>query len=172
MTTRPIRTHVRAAAVALCGAAAAAVAVAAVSVPAAATGRPQPSRTAALTSLPVVINCAGQGQTRPRLYILACGDGNAYLTGLHWAAWGSSAAFASGISTFNDCVPSCKAGHFLRFPVLGTLWRAEPRPGHHGQRYFVRLTIIYTGVRSYRTGGKPHHLPVTVTYPLSAFGGA
>jgi hypothetical protein len=42
-------------------------------------------------------------------------------------------------------------GH--RLPVLVALWRAEPLPGHAGQRYFTRLTIIYTGNRSYRAGG-------------------
>ena len=65
----------------------------------------------------------------PRPY-LACADGNAYLGGLHWAAWGSSAAFAGGTSTFNDCVPSCVAGHGHSFPALVALWRPEPRPGH------------------------------------------
>ena len=127
---------------------------------------------AASATVPVVIDCAMRPQVHPRQYILACGDANAYLTGLHWAAWGSSSAFAAGISTFNDCTPACKSGHFLRFPMLAALWRAKPLPGHAGQRYFTRLTIVYTGSRAYHSGGKPHHLPVTVTYPLSAFGGA
>jgi hypothetical protein len=111
-------------------------------------------------------------QVHPRQYILACGDANAYLTGLHWAAWGSASAFVAGVSTFNDCTPTCKAGHFLKFPMLAALWRAEPLPGHLGQRYFTRLTIIYTGNRAYRERGKLYHLRATVTYPLSAFGGA
>ena len=41
-----------------------------------------------------------------------------------------------------------------------------------GQHYFTRLTIIYTGSRSYRAGGKLYYLPATTTYPLSAYGGA
>jgi len=76
-----------------------------------------------------------------------------------------------GISTFNDCVPSCADGRFHSFPVLAALWRAEPRPGHAGQRYFTRLTIIYTGNRSYRAGGTLHRVPLTETLPLSAAGG-
>jgi len=58
------------------------------------------------------------------------------------------------------------------FPALAALWRTEPLPGHPGERYFTRLTIIYTGTRSYRAGGKTYHLSQTVTYPLSASGGA
>ena len=64
------------------------------------------------------------------------------------------------------------AGHGHSFPVLVTLWRAEPRPGHPGQRYFTRLTLIYTGSRTYRADHILRHLPVTATDPLSAYGGA
>jgi hypothetical protein len=56
--------------------------------------------------------------------------------------------------------------------VLATLWRAEPLAARPGERHFTRLTIIYTGPRSYRAGGKTYHLHQTVTYPLSASGGA
>jgi len=49
----------------------------------------------------------------------------------------------------------------------------RPQPRHSdGQRYFTRLTIIYAGPRSHRAGGKTYHLHQTVTYPLSASGGA
>jgi hypothetical protein len=121
---------------------------------------------------PVVINCAGHAQTRPGSYTLACADGNAYVSGLHWAAWGSAAAFGSGTYWFNDCVPSCVAGHGHSFTVLTALWRAKPLPGHPGERYFTRLTLIFTASHSYRAGGRVHHLPGTQTLPLSAGGGA
>ena len=128
--------------------------------------------TATAASVPVVVDCAVHPRTRPGQYILACANGGAYLASLHWAAWGSSAAFADGISTFNDCVPSCAAGHGHRFPVLVVLWRPEPLAGHVGERYFTRLTIIYTGSRTYSAGAKQYHLPATATDPLSAYGGA
>ena len=169
---RPAR--IRAAA-ALCGIAAIAAA-AAVAAPADAARSPQaahhPSAVAAAAKLPVVINCAGHGQTRPRQYVLACGDGKAFLTGLHWASWGSAAGFGSGTSVFNDCIPNCVAGHVHKFPVLVALWRVRPLPHHPGQRYFTELTVIYTGNRSYRAGGKTLHVPPTPTFPLSPFGGA
>jgi hypothetical protein len=172
MTTQPRRGRIRAAAIALCGIAAIATTVGAASTPTAAAGRQQTMAvTATAAHVPVVIDCAVHAQTRPGQYVLACADGNADLARLHWATWGSSAALADGISTFNDCVPNCVSGHGHSFPVLVALWRAEPWPGHAGERYFTRLTIIYTGSRTYRAGGKLYHLPVTATDPLSAYGG-
>ena len=172
MTTRLARTRLKAAALALCGIAAIGVAVSAASAPAVAAGRSQSAAVTASAPVPVVVNCAMHGQVRPRQYILPCADQNSVLTGLTWAAWGSSSAFAAaGINTFDDCIPSCAAGHFHSFPVLAALWRAEPWPGHPAQRYFTRLTLIYTGPRSYRAGGRLHRIPVTVTYPLSPGGG-
>jgi hypothetical protein len=173
MTTQPTRGRARAAAAALCGIAAIATAACAAPAPHAMAAAPQPvAADVAAASVPVVVDCAVHGQTRPGQYNLACAGGGAYLSGLHWASWGPSAAFADGFSTINDCVPSCVAGHGHTFPVLVALWRAEPRPGHPGQRYFTRLTIIDTGSRTYRAGGTLHQLPVTATDPLSPYGGA
>jgi hypothetical protein len=169
MTTILARSRVRAAAIALCAIAASATAATALW-PTAAAG--QSRNLASTAAVPVVISCTGHAQTRPGRYVLACADGNAYLTGLSWAAWGSASAFAAGTDTFKVCIPTCTAGHLHNFPVLAALWRARPLPGHPGERYFTRLTLIYTGSRSYRAGGKTYHLHQTVTYPLSAFGGA
>ena len=173
MTTQPMRGRTRAA-LALCGIAALAAAACAAPALNAATRSQQ---SAAVTSvpaagLPVVVDCAMQAQTRPGQFVLACADGGASLSGLHWASWGSSAAFADGTSTLNDCVPTCVAGHGHSFPALVALWGAQPRPGHAGERYFTRMTIIYTGSRAYHAGGKLYHLPPTVTEPLSPAGGA
>lgn len=165
--------RIRIAALTLGGIAAVAVA-AATAGPAAARTQHSPAAAAAAAgaSVPVVISCTGQAQTKPGSYVLACGDGNAYLKALHWVAWGAASAFASGTETIRVCVPTCTSGRLHSFGVLAALWRAEPRPGHAGQSYFTRVTLIYTGNRSYRAGGKTYHLPQTVTYPLSASGGA
>jgi hypothetical protein len=130
---------------------------------ASATTAQQPAAAVPAANVPVLVDCAVHGQVRPGQYILACGDGGGYLSGLHWAAWGASAAFADGTSTINNGDS---------FPVLVDLWRAEPRPGHAGQRYFTRLTLVFTGNRSYTEGGAVHEFPATLTYPLSSFGGA
>jgi len=174
MTTHAARNRVKAAAATLCGTVAIAAAVWAASAPASAAVRSERAAVAvaATTGNPVVVSCAGQAETRPGQYILDCGDGYPYLTGLSWASWASSAAFAQGVSTLNDCVPYCAAGHFHSFPVLVALWRAEPRPGHGGQAYFTRLTVIFTGSHSYSAGGKLYQLPATETYQLPASGGA
>ncbi len=154
---------------------AAAIATAACSAPAPATAMAMvaPANAAATATVtPVIVQCGGLGQRRPGEYVLPCGDGAAQLTGLQWASWGPSAAFAAGRSAINDCVPSCVGGTVHSFPALVALWRAEPRPGHPGKNYFTRMTIIYTGSHSYTAGGKLVTLPATVTYPLSSFGGA
>ena len=53
--------------------------------------------------------------------------------------------------------------------MLVTAWRAASRPGHAGQRYFGRLTEIYTGKRPtyYRGPGKKYY-PQTMTWQLSS----
>jgi hypothetical protein len=165
----------RPAVAAFCGVAATAAVVAVALTPASAAGRPahRPSATAVVSSaVPVVINCAGHAQTRPRSYILACADAGAYVSKMSWASWGSSAAFGSGTYDFQVCIPTCVAGHLATFPALAALWRAEPLPGHPAERYFTRLTLIFTGSRTYKGGGKTYSLPPTKTFPLAASGGA
>ena len=164
-------TPIRTAVAALC--ATAAIATAAAGTAAAAGRAPHHHGTnVAAASLPVVIDCATQHQVKPSSYILACGDGNAYLTKMQWAAWGGQAAFSSGTDTFRVCIPNCATGKLVSFPVLAALWRIQPLPGHRNVHYFTRLTLIYTGNRTYKAGGKTFRLPQTVTDPLSAFGGA
>jgi len=174
MSTMHGRSLVRTAILATCAAAVTAAAAGTALASAATSRAPRSHTTAAVAAsgLPVVINCVMHPQTRPASYVLACADGNSYVAKMSWASWESSAAFGSGTDTFNDCVPSCVAGHFHSFPALVALWRVEALPGHPGDRYFTRLTIIYTGSRSYMAGGHEHELPQTVTYPLSAGGGA
>jgi hypothetical protein len=140
------------AAVVLCGGVAAGVASAAVA----------PATAAPASGSVVLVNCLGKGQVRPGSYVLTCADGGDSLTGLHWVSW-KGVAFGSGTEVINDCHPYCAAGKFYRFPVLITLWRAIARPGHGGQGYFSRLTIIHTGSLTF-----PYNRPLgrTVTWSL------
>jgi hypothetical protein len=162
--------RVKAAIVGVCGIATIGVTVGLASTAGAASGQPHLSSSTA--SVPVVVNCGAHAQTRPGQYTLTCGDGYAYVNGLHWASWGTTAAFATGSYIINTCIPSCVAGHFVSFPALAATWRAEPWPGHGSQRYFTRLTIILTGSNAYTVGGKTYRVAATPTFPLSAFGGA
>ncbi len=136
-------------------------------VPALAAVRPAASHRAAPRG-DVLVNCSGRAQARPHSYVLTCADGNDYVAGLRWVSWSGAAAFGRGTEHVNDCVPNCAEGHFRAYPVLITAWRAVPRPRHAGQRYFSRLTEIYTGKRPtyYRGPGKKYY-PQTVTWHLN-----
>lgn len=166
MTTRS--TLGKAAALALCGAAVIATAGCGAAASAASLGKQQAAGT---TAVPVVVACINRTQIRPSEYILPCGDGADYLDYLNWAAWGSSSALAGGTYNLNNCVPNCAGGHGHSFGVLAVLWDVQPWPGHAGVRYFTRLTVIFTGNRSYTAGGKTYTVPQTLNIPLLQIGG-
>jgi hypothetical protein len=167
MTALPARSLRKAAALALGGIALSATAACGAAASAASLG---PQQT--MAPLPVVVSCAMTTQVRPGIFTLACADGNAYVSGLSWTAWGSSSALASGKYSFNDCTPNCLSGHGHTFAGLIVLWGVKALPRHAGVRYFTEMTIISTGNRNYTAGGKKVTEPQTLTIPLSNFGGA
>ena len=69
---------------------ASAIALAA-SLPAAAAtrhpARPARPAAAAWTGAVVLVNCQHKGLVLPRSFILACADGDDFLTGMHWVSW-------------------------------------------------------------------------------------
>ena len=168
MTALPTRSLRKAAALALGGIAV----IAAAACGAAASAATQAPQQEAMAALPVVVNCAMKTQVRPGSFTLACADGNAYVSGLSWTAWGSSSALASGNYAFNDCTPNCLSGHRHTFSGLVVLWGVKALPNHAGVRYYTEMTIILTGNRSYTAGGKKVTESQTLTIPLSNFGGA
>ena len=93
---------------------------------------------------PVVINCLGKPQVKPHEIVLACADGNSYLTGLAWTNWTQKLASASATLVQNDCVPYCAMGHFHRYPALVVLRGAASY--QHGQRY-TEITVTFPGPR-------------------------
>ncbi len=93
----------------------------------------------------VLVNC-GTGEVKPAIIEPGCMASQEFFAGLHWSVW-TSTAYGSGSLKVNNCQPSCAQGKFVKFPVLVVLWRAQARPGHAGQRYFSRLTMIFTGKR-------------------------
>ena len=62
---------------------------------------------------PVIVNCLSMEQVRPPAFVLACGDGNTFLKGMHWPTW-QSAAYGTGTLWANDCVPDCAGQANLR----------------------------------------------------------
>lgn len=129
------------------------------------TAAPRPAHrlTAASAAAPVTLSCQGRPQDRPGSMLLACADGSASLTGLHWSSWRGT---AQGTGTFriNDCTPVCASGTFHSFPAQVTLADPAPLPGHHGVRGYTRITLALPGPRCYtRPGGQRGCYPASYT---------
>ncbi|MCF3181703.1 hypothetical protein IPZ70_17385 [Streptomyces polychromogenes] len=104
----------------------------------------------------VVVDCFSAAQVQPEEYILACGDGNNRLVGLHWHTWGAGTATATGTDMVNDCRPYCAAGRFRPYPVEVTLSAPRPWPTHPGVQRFTVIRLLYTD-----TAPEPVHKDVT-----------
>ncbi|OIK23534.1 hypothetical protein [Streptomyces malaysiense] len=107
----------------------------------------------------VLVDCFSHRNVRPTDFILACGDGNSRLKGLHWTSWGSGGATGTGTNWVNDCQPYCAAGTFHPYPVVirlsgGTQWKKHP-----SFERFTQLTLTYTGAR-------PQGFQHVMSYPL------
>ncbi|AEW99290.1 hypothetical protein [Streptantibioticus cattleyicolor] len=108
---------------------------------------------------PVVLDCADQARVRPGSFLLACGDGNNYLTSLHWSGWSPGSAVATARDQVNDCRPYCAAGHFHGYRATVRLDHPKAWPGHPGRWHFTRLTVHYPANHPAGTGRD-------VVYPL------
>jgi hypothetical protein len=103
----------------------------------------------------VVLNCLGKAEVRPSSFILACADGNDYLTGLSWTSWTPRLASGYGTQVVNDCLPYCAVGHFHSYPALVVLWGRAALRGNPGTLRYTKITLIYTGARPKVPGGYP-----------------
>ncbi|HEX4062368.1 MAG TPA: hypothetical protein VHY58_15240 [Streptosporangiaceae bacterium] len=117
------------------------------------------SRTSGSSHQTVILTCLRKGQVRPGSYVIACGDGSEYLSGLRWSSWTPGEATATGRFSLNNCTPNCAQGKYSHSDVLVVLWHATAWPHHAGQRAFGRMTVIYTGKR-------PAHTAQTFTQTL------
>jgi hypothetical protein len=52
----------------------------------------------------------------PNEIVLACADYGTLLEGLRWTSWTATTATATGTLEYNDCLPSCVAGHHHNIP--------------------------------------------------------
>ena len=74
----------------------------------------------------------------PAEIVLACADYGVMLDGLHWTSWTATSATAVGTLEYNDCTPSCAAGHHQEIPgATVTLTVPVPRAG--GQLLWSRV---------------------------------
>ncbi len=71
----------------------------------------------------MVYSCSKKVGTKPNSYVLSCADANSMLASLHWLDWGDATAYATGTAKWNDCTPTCVAGHWKSEPVTVWAWR-------------------------------------------------
>ena len=107
----------------------------------------------------VVVDCFYHPQVRPSTFLIACADGNNYLTKLRWSQWGLNSATATGQDVVNDCKPYCAAGRFHSYPAQIRLDRVRQWNGKSRNWQYSRLTVTYPGTR-------PADTPRSMTYPL------
>jgi hypothetical protein len=68
--------------------------------------------TTAAAAVPVLSYCLKPATVKPSSIVIACGDGNRYITGIHWTNWGKKSAKAAGVLHWDDCQPACFSGHY------------------------------------------------------------
>jgi hypothetical protein len=85
---------------------------------------------------------------KPRVIVLACGDGNTFLNGLKWSSWSASTAKASGTYLANTCTPSCVRGHFVAYPAKVTLSQPGSCPGQSHKAF--KRAVLTTSMRNAR----------------------
>jgi hypothetical protein len=131
-----------------------------------ATASPTPSGSASSgspasvdSSIEVYANCTSPS-FEPTAIRVACADGGWNLTDLTWTSWTSASATGTGTLIYNDCEPSCVAGHFHQ--VHGTLVvLTDPQPTSSGQLVWTQMRET-PWIPGYATGpmhGEPFPLP-------------
>jgi len=65
---------------------------------------------AGASSLPVFGGCTSKVRVKPSSIVLACGDGNFYVTRIGWTRWDARRAAGTGTGHLNDSRPDCARG--------------------------------------------------------------
>jgi hypothetical protein len=107
----------------------------------------------------LVPGCGGKNHAafEPSKIIVACGDGNLFMTKLKWSSWGSKSARGKGTAHENTCSPSCAQGHFKSYPVSIKLSKPKLCTKQHETEFKV-LTYTFTST-------KPRGVPAKNTVP-------
>jgi hypothetical protein len=100
------------------------------------------------------INNCGPLVSAPKELVLACGDGNYYLSNLTWHGWGKPTATATGLARANTCTPNCASGHFRSYRMTATATRLSTCGK---ARYYATLTIVYPAARPTATAKRDVH---------------
>jgi hypothetical protein len=111
------------------------------------------------TSIEVYADCTSPS-FEPTGIRVTCADAGWVLEDLVWTSWTSTRATATGTLVYNDCTPSCVAGHFHKVPGTQVLL-TDPRRAVSGQLVWTRLQEA-PWPPGYKTGplhGAPFGLP-------------
>jgi hypothetical protein len=131
----------------------------------AAVAQALPADAAAASAKPVVVNCSYKLVTRPANFTPYCADYGIVLEHMHWTSWNGHLASGYGTVSENDEYPSHAAGKIFTVPALVTFWGSAAVRGHHGDRTYTTMTLIFPGKRpavyNFRTGKASY--PVTQT---------
>lgn len=75
----------------------------------------------------IITPCSNTVSREPSRLVASCADANSVLTRLTWSHWGDTTAYATGVATWNDCTPTCVAGHWRSEPVTAWAWDIKNR---------------------------------------------
>lgn len=92
-----------------------------------------------------LIECAGKLATRPKTYLLACGDGSVGLIHVKWKAFGGQTARGTGTLVVNRCEPNCAAGKVIRTSVSVVASAPRTIASH---RSYSKLSLTRKGGKS------------------------
>jgi hypothetical protein len=117
------------------------------------------SATGVDSSIEVYADCTSPS-FEPTAITVTCADAGWSLNDLAWSSWTSTSAIGTGTLVYNDCKPSCAAGHFHRVPGTRVVL-TDPQPTASGQLVWTRMQET-PWIPGYVTGpmhGKPYPLP-------------
>jgi hypothetical protein len=107
-----------------------------------------PTTAGALTQNTLIPKDCKNEAYKPSKIVIACGDGNLFMTKIKWSSWTSAKASGSGTINVNLCEPNCAKGTFKRYPGTITLSKrgaCVPVGGGGGPAQFKHLSYTYTG---------------------------
>ncbi len=94
-----------------------------------------PSLYASASEKVSIVNCLSI-TSAPKELVIACGDGNRFISNIHWSKWGATSTTATGTLNWNDCSPTCAAGHFHTKPLA---FSATKIVAYKGARVYSEL---------------------------------
>lgn len=123
-----------------------------------ATASAAPMRAGATAkAVPQVKDCGlGKNLVRPKSLVLACADANSQAVSLVWHKWTSTGASATGVYTWNLCVPYCAASN--KWGRVAADFSLSD-PVHTRQGWLFELLTVHI------TGAGWHSPQRTWTYP-------